>query len=593
MKPKPKPEVFDIWEEDTPERRRPPTALLAPKMALPTHAESFNPPAEYLFTEREKQEWEEMDESERPTSFIPQKYGSLRKVPAYPKFITERFERCLDLYLVPRALKKRMNVDKESLLPKLPSPADLRPFPMRVSVKFEGHTKLIRTMSIDCSGRFLATGSDDGYCLVWCVRTGRPVRRLKLGHACQSVAFSPTDVNVLAVASESDLYILNLGLHQSWASATDEFLCLPEEAIVQKSLGKEGERKTDDVKEAREEGVRLPAGNEVAPQNTVPGDDDPEGPSNFKKSLLKEVVWRPVLPASSSKASSSSSKPPVDVQKRSALLYEKGARIHIEHDGLVKQLEWHKSGNYLSAVAVNCSSKANQCIIHALATKKSIKPFGKLKTGSGVTIQATSFHPTKAHFFVATQRSIRVFHLQKLTLVKQMNAGARWISSMSVHPDGDHLIVGTLDRCLMWFDLELGKHAYKTFKYHERGVRQVAFYGKVAPHAMEVGGSSSSSSAAAQKPEEEAGASSSCQTSGKKLPSTHYPLMCTASDDGTVHVFHARVYKDLMTNPLIVPVKKLAGHERRGNYGVMDCVWHPSQPWVFTAGADGKALLWV
>ena len=31
--------------------------------------------------------------------------------------------------------------------------------------------------------------------------------------------------------------------------------------------------------------------------------------------------------------------------------------------------------------------------------------------------------------------------------------------------------------------------------------------------------------------------------------------MATASDDGTVHVFHSTVYSDLLRDPLIVPVK--------------------------------------
>lgn len=26
--------------------------------------------------------------------------------------------------------------------------------------------------------------------------------------------------------------------------------------------------------------------------------------------------------------------------------------------------------------------------------------------------------------------------------------------------------------------------------------------------------------------------------------------------------------------------------------GVLDCAFHPTQPWLFTAGADGDVLLW-
>jgi ribosome biogenesis protein ERB1 len=39
-----------------------------------------------------------------------------------------------------------------------------------------------------------------------------------------------------------------------------------------------------------------------------------------------------------------------------------------------------------------------------------------------------------------------------------------------------------------------------------------------------------------------------------------YPLFASSSDDGTAHVFHGRVFADLLTNPLIVPVKILRGH---------------------------------
>ena len=47
------------------------------------------------------------------------------------------------------------------------------------------------------------------------------------------------------------------------------------------------------------------------------------------------------------------------------------------------------------------------------------------------------------------------------------------------------------------------------------------------------------------------------------------------------------VYNDLLQNPLIVPVKKLTGHTKYDDFGVMAVSWHPTQPWLFSAGADG------
>ena len=61
----------------------------------------------YLFL-FQKAAWEAMDPEDRPQNFLSQKYDSLRKVPGYSKFIEERFERCLDLYLCPRQRKVRV-----------------------------------------------------------------------------------------------------------------------------------------------------------------------------------------------------------------------------------------------------------------------------------------------------------------------------------------------------------------------------------------------------------------------------------------------------------------------------------------------------
>lgn len=47
-----------------------------------------------------------------------------------------------------------------------------------------------------------------------------------------------------------------------------------------------------------------------------------------------------------------------------------------------------------------------------------------------------------------------------------------------------------------------------------------------------------------------------------------------------------------MRNPLIVPVKILRGHEVMGDIGVMDLAFHPTQPWLFSAGADHKVFLY-
>jgi ribosome biogenesis protein ERB1 len=70
------------------------------------------------------------------------------------------------------------------------------------------------------------------------------------------------------------------------------------------------------------------------------------------------------------------------------------------------------------------------------------------------------------------------------------------------------------------------------------------------------------------------------------------PLFLSTSDDGTIQIFHATVYSDLVTNPLIVPLKVLRGHDIKEGLGVLEAKWHPREPWVVSVGADGVGRLW-
>ena len=59
--------------------------------------------------------------------------------------------------------KERVRVDAEDLLPKLPKPRDLQPFPTTLSLVFRGHSDIIRSISVDPTGQWFVSGSDDGY----------------------------------------------------------------------------------------------------------------------------------------------------------------------------------------------------------------------------------------------------------------------------------------------------------------------------------------------------------------------------------------------------------------------------------------------
>ena len=108
-KVKPSTKIYDIWTlTDDVELRN---HIPAPKLALPENNESYNPPEEYLLSKEEEEQWKALDPEDRPHNFLPKKHDTLRAVSSYSRFIQERFERCLDLYLCPRTIKQKVVLD--------------------------------------------------------------------------------------------------------------------------------------------------------------------------------------------------------------------------------------------------------------------------------------------------------------------------------------------------------------------------------------------------------------------------------------------------------------------------------------------------
>ncbi|KAL3697695.1 hypothetical protein R1sor_011771 [Riccia sorocarpa] len=214
-KPKEKPKYYMLWGDDLQTADKTANGLAyipPPKTKLPGHDESYNPPEEYIPTQEEINSYQLMYEEDRP-KFIPQKFDSLRKVPAYADFIKERFERCLDLYLCPRTRKKRINIDPESLVPKLPKPKDLQPFPTTFYLEYRGHTATVSSLSSSPSGEWLASGSYDGSVRLWEVQTGRCRKVWAMGSPVKHIAWNPNpQISILAIAVEQDVVLVNTGV---------------------------------------------------------------------------------------------------------------------------------------------------------------------------------------------------------------------------------------------------------------------------------------------------------------------------------------------------------------------------------------------
>ncbi len=191
-----KPQFYQLWASSA---RNQPPPLAAPKVQPPTNAESYNPPPEYLPNAEEKSQWEATDPEDRRRNFLPQKYDALRHVPGYEGFIQERFSRLLDLYMAPRVQKRRFRVDADSLLPTLPSPQELKPFPVFELLR-TCHSSRVRSIAISIDGDWVASGDERGEVRIWETVVGHEAARFKFESRVCSIAWCPReDVNFLVV----------------------------------------------------------------------------------------------------------------------------------------------------------------------------------------------------------------------------------------------------------------------------------------------------------------------------------------------------------------------------------------------------------
>lgn len=414
---------YDLWADEA-ERPDHPMHVPAPKLPPPGYEESYHPPAEYLPSKKERSEWEQADPEDREADFLPNDFASLRKVPGYENFVQEKFERCLDLYLAPRVRRSKLNIDPESLLPKLPSPEELKPFPTTCATVFRGHKGRVRSLAVDPTGIWLATGGDDGTIRVWELLTGRQLWSVKVSDedAVNVVKWRPgKEAVILAAAAGDDLFL------------------------------------------------------------AVPPITDPEIEKNSLEVLDAGWGYAASHPVPVGAEANKQNNPPKWIRPSSTLA-DAGICVVIPLRYVPKSISWHRRGDYFVTVCSGASTPASLAIsIHTISKHLTQYPFRRRLKGGGPP-QTAHFHPSKPILFVANQRSIRAYDLSRQLLVKILQPGARWISSFDIHPTsstasgGDNIIVGSYDRRLLWHDLDLSQRPYKTLRYHRKAIRAVKFH---------------------------------------------------------------------------------------------------------------------
>ncbi|KAJ2892498.1 hypothetical protein MKZ38_009701 [Zalerion maritima] len=405
---------FDIWADEQP--RDPHVMHIpAPKLPPPGYDQSYNPPPEYLPTKKEKEAWEKAEPEDREKEYLPQTFNALRKVPAYGTLVKERFERCLDLYLAPRIRRNRLNIDPESLLPKLPKPEDLRPFPTLCQKIMRGHEGRVRSVAFDPTGNYIASGGEDGTIRLWDKDSGHELWRAK-------------------VSSEDRVQVVR------WRPTADTFILA---AVV-----------GEDVVLA------------------VPQIDSLSGEvENTSREVLDNGFGYAKNATQLTTASGARKDPPGKWERPGSKLESQGVLLKVTVRSEIKVLNWHRRGDYFCTVSP--AGQRSAIAIHNLSKHITNNPIKKLRGGIP---QHASFHPTRPLFFIAMQRSIRSYDLSELKLDKTLRPGTRWISSFDLHPGGENLAVASHDRRLVWHDLEKSADPYKTMRFHSQSVRTVKFH---------------------------------------------------------------------------------------------------------------------
>ena len=354
--------------------------IAPPKQNPPGHAESYRPPDEYLPTDEDLKQWEDLEARERPHGrLVPKQFPNLRSVGAYEHAVTETFERCLDLYLCPRIMKRKLNIDPESLVPKLPKASDLRPFPTAKCIEyktdFEGDVApLIRCLSPSPDGQYLASGATDGIVRLWEVQTGRLLRSWNIANLVQDAGLGGDMDDETAIKPVVAVQWNPNRNHHCLVAAVGTCVVI----IASGTAGEDDAELTAALLAAARKGGNVT--NEKA---------------------AKAVQWK-------SLEDSSHVGEPISAFDAMA-----GPIVALRTSREVASLRWHSKGDYFVSVSPKAGSAA--VLIHQLSKGNSQQPFSKSKGEA----QLACFHPNKPFLFVSSQHHIRVYHLVKQAMVKR------------------------------------------------------------------------------------------------------------------------------------------------------------------------------
>ena len=394
------PKLFDIWEfedENDLSKYRPGFGYQIPKRDLPDNDESYNP----------------KDNKEE---------GILRRIPRYDNLIEEELERCCDLFLSARTIRKKLDLKENDILPDLPKPEELRPFPTKECMIYKGHESSIRDICCDPNGNVLISADNGNLVFFWDIMTGKIITKFDLKEKVRSIKINKF-LKLVVICTETHIFfILPKYLEKKYK---EEILTLIKDKIYPKiNTNKNEQTNKDKNKEIKE---------------------------NNNTTINDSFVWH--IPKSGSKK-----------EKQGILFYLKWTQ------GVIKTLVWHNKGDYFATLSKNAQGKS-QVYIHSLTKMTHQLPISHIKGNAN----CISFHPNKPYFIVATNSNIFVYNLQKQELIRKFISNLNTINKISIHKNGNDLIAGDKSGKVAWFQLELSSKPFKLMDYHQDKIKAVEF----------------------------------------------------------------------------------------------------------------------
>jgi ribosome biogenesis protein ERB1 len=359
--------IYDIWafENTNPitNNYNPGKGYQAPKRELPDTELSYNPP----------ENWVDKDNNDL------KQFDALRKIPKYPKILDENYERCCDLVMSSRFIKKKTDMKIEDILPTLPKPDELKPFPTKENITYKGHSTFINSMICDPSGKFLVSGDKSGEVIIWDIVTAKILKKIDLDSNIISLAFN-TVLNLITVTCKEKIFFIMPPFLEKKIKLDVKNVIDQKIKPLIKQKNEEDENENEDNNEDN---------NEEAETTNDEKEKNNKEKSNTNSNSKKIFEWK--IPKENSQK-----------EKSGVCFYLKMT------DGIIQNLNWHKKGDYFSVLATNKGGKAT-IYIHSLSSLVHQKPFSKIK---GI-VNTVCFHPIKPYFIVATNSNIFVYNLQK------------------------------------------------------------------------------------------------------------------------------------------------------------------------------------